>query len=185
MSLPKLWTPWTTPSGIPLSSYWTQTASKVSRPWGTASYLGPAAAHANCMSSLSSWGRPAHTFSLVGCTVKMIKISRLGNSEQVNLQSSVRLMMDEQALGYSFRFTPNNWHIVGDSWPNLCCYFVCFVCVFLCTLSNCRPELGQWCVVWQCERFHSGAAGQSCVGVWGQGEFYLCDWHTADHNWHK
>lgn len=66
MLLPKLWTLWTTPSGIPSSSSWTQTVSKASRPWGTAWYLDPAAAHANCTSRPSSWGRPARTFSLVG-----------------------------------------------------------------------------------------------------------------------
>lgn len=69
MWLPKPWTPWTTPSGIPSSSSWTQTPSKASRPWGTASFLDPAAARANCTSRLSSWGRPAHTSSLVRFTL--------------------------------------------------------------------------------------------------------------------
>lgn len=51
---------------------------------------------------------------------------------------------------------------------------------FFCFLSvrHHRLELGQWRMVWQCERFNSGAARQSCVGVWGQGE---CQWTSADH----
>ena len=38
-------------------------------------------------------------------------------------------------------------------------------------------------MVRQRERFHSGAAGQSCVGVWGQGESHSpCVWHMFQTN---
>lgn len=62
---PKQWTPWTTPSGTPLSSSSIQTVSTVSRPWDRGSPPTPTVTPANSTNKLSNWGRPAPTYSLV------------------------------------------------------------------------------------------------------------------------
>ena len=103
---PKPWTLWTTPSGIPSSSSWTRTASKASRPWGTASPPGPAAAHASCTSSRWSWGRRALTSSPVGFKALML-------TDATSLKPEVRVVI-VSAASLTLLLFP-----FSDHWPEL------------------------------------------------------------------
>lgn len=71
---PRQWRLWTTPTGTPLWSSSTQTASMAPRTWDRGSPRTPAAASTSSMNSQSNWGRPALTYSLVHTVKRIIQL---------------------------------------------------------------------------------------------------------------
>lgn len=167
MWLLKPWTRWTIHSGIPSCSFWIQTASKEWKPWGTASCLGQVEALANSMNSQWSSGRPAPTFSQV-----------LSSNFHCSSTNYLKLIFGVSLIRIFLTIIRLHWSL-GVKILTGIVFFLILTFVFSFLLSNYWTELSQWCVVWQCERVHSGAAGQSCLGVWGQGEPYSVMCHLC------